>query len=71
MIMTSDNRSIQRKTRPIATLSSTNLTRTDLLLNPDLRYERHATKRLSHTTEISLIHILLLNPYRAVNTMSR
>ena len=54
MILTSDNRSKQRKTRPTATFTSTNLTRTSLGLNPGLRYDRPATKRLSHATKISL-----------------
>jgi hypothetical protein len=42
----------RRKTCPSATLSTTNLTWTDLGSNPGLRGERPATNRLSHGTVI-------------------
>ena len=48
MILTGENRRTERKTRPSAILFTTDPTWTDLGLNPDLRGERPATKRLSH-----------------------
>jgi hypothetical protein len=44
------------KTRPSATLSSTNPTWTDPGSNPDLRGDRPATNRLSHGTALFRIY---------------
>jgi hypothetical protein len=48
MILTGENR--RRKTRPSATLSTVNPTGTDLGMNPGLRGEKPASKRLSYGT---------------------
>jgi hypothetical protein len=50
MKLTGENRSTRGKTRPIATLSTTNPTWTDPGSNPGLRGKRPATNRLSHGT---------------------
>jgi hypothetical protein len=47
-----ENRSTREKTCPIATLSTTNPTWTDLGTNPGLRGMRPATDGLSHGTAI-------------------
>jgi hypothetical protein len=48
MIFTGENQTTGRKACPGATLSSTNLTWTDLVENPGLRSDRPATNILSH-----------------------
>jgi len=48
MILTGEERSNRRKTRPSATLSTTNLTWTDPRLNRCLRDDRPATERLNY-----------------------
>ena len=48
MILKGENRSTGTKTCPNTTLSTTNLTWTDVGLNPGLRGERPGTDRLSH-----------------------
>jgi hypothetical protein len=53
MIMTEENWSIQRKTCPSATLSTTNLTRTDLGSKLVLCSEKLADNHLSHSKAIS------------------
>jgi hypothetical protein len=50
MKVTGENRSTRRKTRPSATLSTTNPTHTAPGSNPGLRDERPAANRLSHGT---------------------
>jgi hypothetical protein len=50
MKLTGENRSTRGKPCPSATLSTTNLTRTDPVSNPGLRDERPATNRLSYCT---------------------
>jgi hypothetical protein len=50
MKLTRENQNIRRKTRPIATLSTTNPTWTDPGSNQGLRDERPATNRLRHGT---------------------
>jgi len=69
-------KSTLRKTCPSATLSTINLTWTDLGSNPGLRGERPATNRLSLTTayskmQINLNYIWSFSSYRAVNTPRR
>ena len=51
--MTEENLSIQRKTYPSATLSTTNLTWTDLGSKLVLHSERLAANHLSHSKAIS------------------
>jgi hypothetical protein len=53
MKLTGENRNTRRKICSSATLSNTNLTRTDPGLNLGLRGERPATNRLSHETAIN------------------
>jgi hypothetical protein len=50
MILTGENRSTRGKTRPSATLSTTNPTWTDPGSNPGLRGGRPAANRPSHGT---------------------
>ena len=50
MKLTGKNRSIQRKTYPSATLSTTNPTWTDQGSKPGLHGERPTSNRLSHGT---------------------
>jgi hypothetical protein len=50
MKLTGENRSTRIKTRPSATLSTTNPIWTDPGSNPGLRDERPATNRLGHGT---------------------
>jgi len=54
-MVTRKNRSIWRKTCPIATFCTTNPTWTGLELNPGLRGERPATTHLSHAAKIRVI----------------
>ena len=72
MILTGENRSTGRKTCPSATLSTTNLTSTELGLNPGLSDYRPATNRLSHDTalkqEFHLNNIYKFSSYLTVNT---
>jgi hypothetical protein len=49
MIPTRENRNTRKITRPTATLSTTDLTRTGLGLNPDLQVDRPATNPRSHS----------------------
>jgi hypothetical protein len=53
MKLTGENRSTQKKTCPIATLSTTNPTWTDPGSNPGLRGGRPAANRLSHGTALN------------------
>jgi len=52
MILTGENRSTRKKTCLRATLSTTNLTWTELESKPGLRSGRPATNRLSHDTPV-------------------
>jgi hypothetical protein len=52
MKLTGENQSTRGKTCPNATLSTTNLTWTDLGSNPGLRGESPATNRVSHGTAL-------------------
>jgi hypothetical protein len=65
MKLTGETRSTREETCPSATLSTTNLTRTDPGLNPGLRGEKPATNRLSHDTALDnhcyLVTTLTLN----------
>jgi hypothetical protein len=60
MILTRENRSTRGKTGPAATLSTTNLTWTDLGSNPGLDGERPTTNRLSHGTAKTKINLKYL-----------
>jgi hypothetical protein len=69
IIFTGENRRTLRKTCPIATLSTTNPTWTDLGAKTGLRGERQATDRLSHGTAwiqayCSLVEIICLKIQR-------
>jgi hypothetical protein len=54
MKLTGENRRTRGKTRPSATLPTTNPTWTDPGLNPGLRGGRPAANRLSHGTAYSI-----------------
>jgi hypothetical protein len=54
MTLTGDNRRIGIETCPIATLSITDPTRTDLRTNSGVRGEKPANDRLSHDTAFML-----------------
>jgi hypothetical protein len=55
------NEGTRRKSSPSATLSITNPIWTDPELNPSLRSERPATKRLNHGTAKNIVITELLN----------
>jgi hypothetical protein len=55
MKLTGENRRTRGKTCPIATLSTTNPTWTDLGSNPSLRGERPAANRQSHGTALRVV----------------
>lgn len=53
-----------RKYLPLLPLSTTNLTWTDMVSNPDLRRDRSATSRLSHGTAVKVkINLLFFVPH--------
>jgi hypothetical protein len=60
MKLTGENRSSLGKTYATATLSTTNLTRTDLGSNPGLRGYRPANNRLNHGTALPFLHFATL-----------
>jgi len=57
MILTGESGSIRRKPCLSASFSNTNLTRTGLVLNPDLRAERPVTDHLSHDTGLYILPV--------------
>jgi hypothetical protein len=66
MILTGENRRTQRKTCPIATLSTTNPTWIDPGANPGLRGERPATNDLSHGTAVIRVSMELVSDVSGV-----
>jgi len=60
MILTEENRSTGIKTCPSATLSTTNVTQTDLGSNPDLRCVSRATDRPNRPTNLWILRLTLL-----------
>jgi hypothetical protein len=52
MILKGENGRTRRQTSPSTTLSTTNITQTDLGSNPSLLDDRPATKNLSHGTKL-------------------
>jgi len=63
-LLTGENRSTRKKACPSAALCSTNLTRTDLELNPGHRGYRPAANRLSHGTTKVVEHLVHQQNYK-------
>jgi hypothetical protein len=66
MKLTGENRSTQGKTRPSATLSTTNPTWTDPGSKPGLSGERRVTNRLSHGTAL-IVNIFCMSTKHEVS----
>ena len=60
MLLKEENRYTRRKTFPSTTLSTTNLTRTDLRSKPELRGVAPATSRLGHGTSKTKINLRII-----------